>query len=122
MKRSIILVVIVAVLGCATAGTRVSRENLSRVKEGETTRHQVIEILGAPPNSTLTSDGKEIFTYHFTSIKSAPQNFIPIVGLIQSRMDMDTEITQVLFTRDGIVEKVTSTASRSNIKSGLVAE
>ena len=122
MKYLAILAVIAVMLGCATVGTRVSKDNLIRIKEGETTRPQVIEILGAPPNTIITLDGKEIFTYHYSSVKSAPQNFIPIVGLIQSRMDMDTEITQVLFTKDGIVEKVTFIASRSDIKSGLVTE
>lgn len=122
MKSLIITVLIVSMLGCASVGTRVSREDIGKIKEGETTRIQVIEILGSPPISSLTSDGKEIFTYHFSSLKMSPQNFIPVVGLIQSRTNMDIQMTHVLFSREGIVEKVTSTNSKSNIKSGLVTE
>lgn len=122
MKRYIILAVIAVTLGCAASGTRLSKEDIQKIKEGETTRAQVIEMLGAPPISTLGSDGKEIFTYHFSSLKMSPQNFIPVVGLIQSRTNMNIQMTHILFTKDGIVEKITSTDSQSNIRSGLITE
>ena len=92
------------------------------IKEGETTKAQVLELLGGPTSATITTDGKEILMYHAMKISSAPQNFIPFVGLVQSRMDTDTQIMNILLSKEGVVEKVTSTESKGAIKSGLVTD
>ncbi len=92
------------------------------IKEGETTKAQVLELLGGPTSSTLTSDGKEVLAYYAVKVSSSPQNFIPFVGLVQSRMDTEQQITNVLLSKDGVVEKVTTTESKGAIKSGLITD
>ncbi len=124
MSRAMaLLLVALASLGCASyGGPRVSQEKIAQVKEGQTTRAQVIEILGSPMTSTLTSDGKEVFMYYSGTARSSAQNFIPVVNLVQSKVNMDTQSINVLFNKDGIVEKMTATNSKSDVKYGIATE
>lgn len=122
MKGYVFLVLLVFFCGCASSGNRIPTDKMGMIQEGQTTRTQVLELCGPPTTATLTSDGKEILMYHSVKITSAPQNFIPFVGLVQSRMDTDTQIINVLLSKDGIVEKVTSTQSKGAIKSGIVID
>lgn len=123
MKRYLLLAFILSILhGCASSGNRIPVEKIGMIKEGQTTKTQVIELLGGPTSATITSDGKEILMYYAIKVSSSPQNFIPFVGLIQTRMDTDTQITNILLSKDGIVEKVTSTESKGAIKSGIITD
>ncbi len=117
------LLMLFVLAGCASyGGPRIAQEKLAQVKEGQTTRAQVIELLGQPFTSTLTSDGKEVFMYYSGTARSSAQNFIPVVNLVQSKMNMDTQTINVLFNKDGIVEKMTATNSKSDMKYGIATE
>lgn len=88
LRIGVVMLACLVISGCATSGNRISKEKIMQVKEGETTRAQVIEILGEPSIVTLDSNGKEILVYHYVKASSNAQNFIPVVGLIQSWMDL----------------------------------
>ena len=123
-KTSIIFVASFTALlllsGCATSGNKIPQDKLGQIKEGVTTEQEVVQILGAPYMKTLDSEGKTIMLYQYTKVSNRAQNFIPVVGLLNSKMDVQQKMLTVLIGLDGKVIKYTFNDSNSQINSGLL--
>lgn len=121
MKKPIVLLLVaVLIAGCATSGKAIDQNKVTQIKEGVSTEQDVIQLLGNPYMKTLGSDGKIIMLYQYTKVKNRASNFIPIVGLLNSGMDMQQKMLTILIGNDGKVEKYTLNDSNSEIKSGLL--
>ena len=120
MKKCLFILLILSLVGCATTGVKVNKDNLSKIKEGETTKEQVIQLLGNPNMVNLTSDGKTILMYHFFEYKTKARSFVPVVGLLAGGGDMNQEILQVLLDENDVVEKYIYNDSNSEIKTGVL--
>ena len=120
MKRLICLVALamVVLVRCgvhSTTGTKFSQDQITQIKEGKTTKTQVLEMLGPPMSVNMNHEGKEILTYYSNDMQMAP-------GVFQREMKMNMQTAQVLVTKEGIVEKVISNTSQTNTKGGVGAQ
>jgi outer membrane protein assembly factor BamE (lipoprotein component of BamABCDE complex) len=100
-------------------GKLIPQETLALIKEGVTTKDEVMALLGGPSTASLSSDGKEIWIYNYSKYR------VPVTRKFGAAMNIETEmqITQVLMTKEGIVEKMSSTMSgKSETESKIIAE
>ncbi|MFH1396985.1 MAG: hypothetical protein ABIH27_00350 [Candidatus Omnitrophota bacterium] len=119
LRTFIILAEFFSLVGCATVGIPIDQNKTSQIKESVTTKQEVIAILGKPYMKTLSSDGKIIMLYQYTKVKNRASNFIPVVNIFSSGMDMRQQMLTVLINKDGKVEKYTMNDSDTAINSGL---
>lgn len=120
MQKILILFLCLFLIGCATSGKLIDQDKLSQIKEGITTKEEVINLLGKPEMISLTSDAKEIMMYHHLEYKTRASTFIPVVGLMTGGADMKQQILQILIDKNGKVEKFIFNDSGSKINSGLL--
>ena len=120
MKKLLFLLLCLCLMGFTSVGKKIDPETLQQIKEGVTTEQEVIKLLGKPFMKTLTSDGKTIMMYQYTKVKNRPENYIPIVNIFASGMDMRQQIVTVLIDKSGNVEKYTFNDAESEINSGLL--
>lgn len=120
MKKLLIILSCLTILGCASVGTKIDQDKVSQIKEGVTTKQEVIALLGNPYMNTLSSDSKEILMYQYAHTQTRPSTMIPVVGLFTGGADTSQQILQVLINKDGVVEKYTFSTSNVPINSGLL--
>jgi len=77
----------------------------SKIKEGDTTKGQVKEMLGSPDNVSFTDGGKEIWKYSFAKVKVDGKSFIPFYGLFHNGTNGTKKELTLLF-KDDTVEKI----------------
>lgn len=118
--RKKILFFCMFIVGCATVGKPIDQDQLSLIKEGVTTKQEVISLLGKPYMTNLISDGKIILMYQYVKASNRPQNFFPVIGLFAGGMDMSQQILQVLIGKDDKVEKFNFSDSKTPINYGLL--
>lgn len=123
MKKIIIAAMMATLLtGCASSGnsklkneTEVSMQ--SKIKEGDTTKGQVKEMLGSPENVSFTDGGKEIWKYSFAKVKVDGKSFIPFYGLFHNGTNGTKKELTLLFKND-TVEKYTMAESAISTRTG----
>lgn len=106
MKKAYILLALLVVmaLGCASAGGRLERHVVDRIKEGITHRAEVEKLLGAP-RSTLQGSNRRLladYAYGRYHPDSGPELIGPtsrIIGSVWSRS------VSVLYDENGVVLK-----------------
>ena len=111
----------IVLAGCATSGTKIEQDQISKIKEGVTTEQEVTALLGSPFSKTLTSDGKTIMMYLYTKTQTKASTFIPVVGLFKGGMDMKQQTLSILIDQNGKVEKYTFNDADNEIKTGLLS-
>jgi outer membrane protein assembly factor BamE (lipoprotein component of BamABCDE complex) len=80
MKTALLLVLLL-LASCATVGTPISKDAFAQIKRGETTKAQVIALLGNPQLVSRTDDGEETFSYHYAHVGfggTVDQQFISV--------------------------------------------
>src|SRR5690606_14654630 len=65
---------------CASSGVRVTDEQMSQFKEGQTTQQDVITALGQPTTTMRNADGTTVLMYTYAEARTRGSTFIPIVG------------------------------------------
>jgi len=121
MRIFLLLCAMTIMLGCASTGRRIDRVKASEIKEGVTTRGEVLELLGNPYGTSLTDDGKEKLNYVFVRMNTKARNFIPFIGLFIGGADTEKETLQILIGKDGKVEKQSYNKANEEVKLGLFA-
>ncbi len=108
MRRSgwiIALIVVVSILGCTRSyGTKIDTEKLATIKKGETTKTQVVSLLG-PPNQKSMMDNKEIYQYQYISVTHN-------MGFGGGSTENQSAV--ISFDEKGIVESVSSSSGGYN--------
>ena len=120
MNKVLVALVCMVLVGCATTGTKIDQSKIGQIKEGVTTKEEVITLMGKPFMQNLTSDGKIIMMYQYAKVKNRAANFIPVVNVLSGGMDMKQQILQVLIDKNGVVEKYIFTDTDSPINSGVL--
>jgi outer membrane protein assembly factor BamE (lipoprotein component of BamABCDE complex) len=104
MRKSvwiIAILVIISILGCShTLGAKIDAEKLAMIKKGETTKAQVLSILGQPYQKHL-SDNIESFMYMYYSAS-------PGIGFGMGSSEHQS--VSISFDEKGIVESVSSSS------------
>ena len=120
MKYLSSILLSIILIGCATGGTKVDTNKLSQIKEGVTTKEEVVQLLGKPYMVNLNSDGKTVLMYQYTKASNRPSNFIPGLSLLAGGIDMQQQIVQILLDKNDKVEKFISNDSNSAMNYGLL--
>jgi outer membrane protein assembly factor BamE (lipoprotein component of BamABCDE complex) len=114
-------------LGCGSHGntrfrTETGQTIDQKISKGVTTREQIYGILGPPDNTNFTDSGLEIWKYAHATASSKGSNFIPIVNLFSSGMDIEKKELTILFDDAGVVRNYTFLESKSENRTGIVPQ
>jgi len=113
-----VMVTVLAIAGCgATSGTKITEDQLSRLKVGETTRAQAVSILGEPNSDTAMSGGARILVWVYSSTSVRPETFIPFAGAFVGGADNKSSSVVLTFGSNDVLER--TGASNTNVSSSL---
>lgn len=115
-----ILIVCFFFFGCASVGKNISQSQIDKIERGKTTKTEVINMLGQPDGTYFEREGKIIFYYQSSRIKQSVWNFIPIVNLVHSEMQMKNQMLSIIFSKDSIVDEISFTNSDKPLKYGII--
>jgi hypothetical protein len=121
IRRALVLGLFGLLVGCAASGVKVSEQQAESFKVGTSTYDDVVKTFGAPTSTTLNPDGTRIAAYDYTSIRSQPQNFIPIINRLAAGYDKETSSVTFTFDRGGILTGTTSTQGGAAAGANLAA-
>jgi outer membrane protein assembly factor BamE (lipoprotein component of BamABCDE complex) len=110
--------------GCTTVGnTALAKETSQTIKqkitEGVTTKQTIINLLGAPTETTFTEGGQEVIKYAYQRIKPKIQNFIPY-NFVSQVSDAKNKELVILLNNDNVVQKVVMNESKEQIRWGVI--
>ena len=113
--RSFFVVAAVAILiqGCAfnrgTLGDDIKPEAIAAIKKDQTTKTEVLSLLGAP-DRLLQVNGRDVFQYYRYDAKAGS---LLLIVLNFSRLSVKSDDLFVIVNREGLVEEVIS-SKRTN--------
>lgn len=120
MKKTMQLVLGVLLFsGCASVGRKLDTAKVEQIKKGETTREQVLKLIGSPDQTTKSSNGDVTFSYMYSRATAKGSSFIPIVGAFAGGVNTQNQTAVVTFGPDGIVKEIVSSYGASDIGMGL---
>lgn len=109
MKIISILLTLFFMSGClaATSGNpKVTSNEVSAFKVGETTEDEVIAKLGKPQSRSSDSSGSTVLYYHYSKASGGLAGAIPYVGLFLDRSDHSWTNADFHFGPDGFLKNV----------------
>lgn len=121
MKKLLLIVAAIYLVGCAATGVEVKEESLADLKKGETTIQEVVAKIGNPTTSTLNMDGSRTIMYVYASSTTRPETFIPYVGAFVGGADTKSNVVSLMFDKDGVLQNYTSSASNYGTGMGFAA-
>jgi len=105
-----LLLVVTSILlaGCVISDSSVrysgvENSQLRQIKQGITTKEQLVEMVGEPTEQSMTDDGAEILKYKCTTTKDNQFVMFPPPIVIDDKKE--TEHIVVFKIRDGIVQR-----------------
>ncbi|MDK9738872.1 outer membrane protein assembly factor BamE [Vibrio sp. D404a] len=120
IKKASALLLTVMLTACASQGTKMDNETISKVEKGQTTEQQLITMLGEPTSTGFSSDGSKQLTYTYSSASSNPASFIPFVGFLFSGVDSETQVLYITLDKKGKVSDYTYSEQSTETKTGLL--
>jgi outer membrane protein assembly factor BamE (lipoprotein component of BamABCDE complex) len=97
---------VVVTMGCsfsrATLGDEFNASQIETIKKGETSRADVVAILGAP-DRVLPMNGQELFQYYRYDAKAGS---LLLILLNFVRLNIKSDDLYIWFNREGIVQDV----------------
>ena len=98
------------IFSCASMGNKEITDpaKTSQIKEGETTKAEVLSVLGDPSKVKFTDNNEEVWEYVHTRSTTRPASFIPLVGIFAGGMDAKGQTLTIRFDHTGTVKKVGS--------------
>lgn len=124
MKKLAMIVICAALLtGCATSGNDSLRDHnegsvSSYIVEGETTKAEVMEVFGAPYDTSFTDGGREIWEYAFSDMSADAVAYIPVVNWFGTSASGTQKKLTVMF-EDDTVARYSMTESDVRTGTGL---
>ena len=92
----------ILITGCAfsrgNVGSKLNPETVALVERGVSTEDHVVTLLGAP-DRVLQGNGQRLFQYYYYDMKHGTLLFF-------SRINIASDDLFIVFSRDGIVEKI----------------
>jgi len=69
MRYIVVLLAALVIAGCVTQhGTPIAQEQISQIKQGVTTKAELLALLGRPISSAQNSDGTEVVTWSYARV------------------------------------------------------
>jgi outer membrane protein assembly factor BamE (lipoprotein component of BamABCDE complex) len=120
MKSFLCILAAAALLcGCVSVGRKIDQSKVEQIKPGETTRAQVLQLIGSPDQMTTTG-GTVIFSYMFVRATPKAANYIPIVGAFAGGANVQNESVVVTFTNN-VVSVLASSYGGNEMGNGASA-
>ena len=108
MKKTLCLLALLTLAGCATVGRKLDPAKIDQIKKGETTREQVLKLIGSPDQMTRDGGGNVTFTYMYLRATTKPESFIPVVGSFVGGVNMQNQTLMLTFDPQGVVKDFVS--------------
>lgn len=86
------------------SGTYVHPSTLQSVKVGQSTKNNVLMMLGEPSRKIKTEKGGEIWRYYYTKTKKSNGYVLFVFG--GSNTESTTQTTAVRFNSEGVVDEI----------------
>jgi len=108
MNRVILSLIIFGVVGCSsTAGNNtISNENKqsvsAKIKNGKTTKNEVLALFGNPVRETTTGSNEEQWLYSSYKSDMTALTYVPIINLFSSGADTQSKSLTVTFKGDKV--------------------
>ena len=106
-----VLILVVLLAGCASAGTKVDPDAVAAFQKGRTTVAEAESALGDPNGTTTKPDGSVVLTYAYAHSSVRAATFIPIVGLFAGGADTKGQTVVLRFGTDGTYQDATTSTS-----------
>lgn len=68
MRAAAIVVIALALAGCATSGTKITQGQLNQVVSGQTTRSDLVRLFGPPTSEVYGSDGTQVMGWGYAHV------------------------------------------------------
>lgn len=107
-------------VGCASYGSKIDENVISKIEKGVTTEAQVYSMLGNPMSMGLSSDGKKFLMYMFTESQVKAATLIPVVGLFAGGADARSQMLQIWLDDNGVVTNFAYNTSNTELNTGLL--
>jgi hypothetical protein len=104
-------------------GRRIEPEKLSLIKEGKTTKAEVLSLLGKPSMTMPISEypGGQTLSYSWTRAVPAATDFVPVVGALSSKTTVYMQNIQIILDGNSVVRKVLVTEHEpTEVRTGIL--
>jgi hypothetical protein len=118
-SRFIAMACAVSLCGCMASGVQVDQKAVSKFEKGKTTISEVEVALGAPTNSTISSDGTQTIMYNYMQMQVRPETFIPYVGAFVGGADTKNSFAMFTFDDRGVLIRYTASSGQMGVGEGL---
>jgi outer membrane protein assembly factor BamE (lipoprotein component of BamABCDE complex) len=120
MKNPVLVVVVaLSLIGCATVGRKLDQSSVEKIKKGETTREEVLRLIGSPDQMTRDGNGNITMTYMYVRATAKPETFIPIIGAFAGGANVQNQMVMVVTGPDGVVKDIVSSYGSTESSHGL---
>ncbi len=122
MKKLSAVLVALLLSACASSGVRVTDDQMSQFKEGQTTKQEVIAALGQPTTTMRNSDGTTMVMYTYSEARTRGSTFIPIVGAFAGGVDTRSSNVVLTFDQRGVLQSTSSSSSQYGTATGIAVD
>ena len=119
MKKVMFLALLLSLASCVSVGRKLDQASVEKIKKGETTKEQVLKLIGSPEQVTTLYTGDTVWSYHFFRATAKAVNFVPVVGAFTGGANTQNQMLSLTFGSDGIVKNIMSTHGYTESDSGL---
>jgi outer membrane protein assembly factor BamE (lipoprotein component of BamABCDE complex) len=118
-SRLVALASAIALSGCMASGVQVDQKAVAKFEKGKTTIAEVEGTLGAPTNSTISSEGTQTIMYNYVQMQMRPETFIPYVGAFVGGADTKNSFAMFNFDDRGVLVNYTSSSGQMGMGTNL---
>lgn len=122
MKKIAVFSAALILAGCAASGVKVTDDQLSQFKEGQTTKQEVIAALGQPTTSMRNADGTTLLMYTYSEARTRGSTFIPIVGAFVGGVDTRSNNVMLTFDKQDVLQNSSSSSNQYGTATGIAVD
>jgi hypothetical protein len=120
-KSFIAVSCILAVTACVSYGTKVDQGKVAQFVKGKTTYEEVIQELGKPTQSMMSSDGTRTVTYTYMQSQITPATFIPFVGMFRGGSESENTQGILNFDKNSVLTNYSASEGGMSMGTGITS-
>lgn len=120
MKCIIIFFTLVMLSGCASYGKEIKQSSVDTIQRGITTKQEIINAFGKPDGTYFDKENRLILYYYAGKMKPSAWNFVPIVNIVHSEMNMQNQMLTIILNKNNVVEEYSFTNPDKKITAGII--
>lgn len=105
--RHPILILALALAGCASAGTMVTPQQAAQFKPHQNTCQQVRNVFGQP-DAIDEKNGKSVMTYMRSDITPNAASYVPVIGYFAGTVQAKSHKVEFVCGKSGIIESIST--------------